>query len=401
MLQFARYTQGEPELIELINLARAVFKEESHEAMIINASKFIAFAENTKSFILSKDVYRKRVCMIIARLYFYELLSSDQVTEAFAIFFDIVDLNDSFYLEETMSCLGFDFAESLGFKKPFSADSFEFLKSIGPIATDYILYRPAKSGFYSVIENIVNALVLSSALGKTMLLDDSGDWWIYQIPFNSLFGGVFRTLGIASSLKPAELRVTKLEFPLMRHLVSILALHAPDYFKKEKHRAYQPIGYALGLHSSCEDREVVKKPIYYLRGGDKIILEAINIPRSLMLKDMRLGLRNFGSIQLLSDDWAVPDAFCAELGRPVNVVNITEPQFRGYFNRSVNPQLDIDTNSFDDLRAIINNFKLLVNSRLVIGCPSSNLINAVQWFRGKDVETRPALSIPLLRFSVL
>jgi hypothetical protein len=401
MLQFATYTSGEPELIQFINLARSIFARNSSNEMRSAAQELLDEAVRISSFLVSKDIYRTRTCLIFARLYFYSLVDESTIKYIFINFHQPADIRDSFSYEELIACLGFDLSNRLDLRRNPNNDSFSSINSLLQLDSDYVLYRPAKSGFFSVLENIVNAHVLAKAIGKELLLDESGDWWIYKIPFQNLFGGLFRSAGITSILQSANLKAVTLDFPIMRYFVASLAYEAPIYFKAQKRAFYEPLRTSLSLNSSLSDDSHKDRPLFYFRAGDKLLLESIRLPTDLVIQDMKLGLRNYGQISVLSDDWSTAQSLSDILGGGARIINLTEPQFRGYFSKSVNPQLPIDTNSIDDIRAIINNFTYMVQSAFVVGCPSSNLVNAAQWCRPEQPRYLQLSSLPALMYSVL
>lgn len=401
MLQFATYTSGEPELIHFINLARSIFARNSLSEMRIAAQDLLEEAVRVRSFLVSKDNYRIRTCLIFARLYFYSLVDESTIRYIFINFHLPADIRDSFSYEELIACLGFDLSSQLEIPRNCNDDSFNSINTLRQLDTDYVLYRPAKSGFFSVLENIVNAHILAKAIGKELLLDESGDWWIYKIPFQNLFGGLFRSAGITSILHSANMKALRLDFPVMRHLVASLAFEAPTYFRAQKRALYQPLGSSLSLNANLKDASHKDRPLFYFRAGDKLLLESIRLPTDFVIQDMKLGLRNYGAISVLSDDWSTAESLSDILGGGAKVINLTEPQFRGYFSKSVNPQLPIDTNSIDDIRAILNNFTYMVQSAFVVGCPSSNLVNAAQWCRPEPPRYLQLSSLPALMYSVL
>jgi len=401
VLQFATYTSGEPELIQFINLARSIFARNSSREMIIAAQELLNEAVRIRPFLVSKENYRTRTCLIFARLYFYSLVDESTIKYIFVNFYQPADIRDSFSYEELIACLGFDLSSQLELRRSRDNDSFNSINSLIQLDSDYLLYRPAKSGFFSVIENIINAHVLAKAIGKELLLDESGDWWIYKIPFQNLFGGLFRSAGITSLLRSENMSAIRIEFPVMRYYVASLAYEAPIYFKAQKRAFYQTLGRSLSLNSSLNDDSHKDRPLFYFRAGDKLMLESIQLPTDLVIQDMKLGLRNYGEISVLSDDWSSAESLSNILGGGTRIINLTEPQFRGYFSKSVNPQLPIDTNSFDDIRAIINNFTYMVQSAFVVGCPSSNLVNAAQWCRPEQPRYLQLSSLPTLMYSVL
>jgi hypothetical protein len=401
VLQFATYTSGEPELNQFINLSRSLFARNSLIEMRSAAQELLEEAVRIRLFLVSKDIYRIRTCLIFARLYFYDLVDESTIKYIFSNFYQPADIRDSFSYEELIACLGFDFSSQLDIRRNHNNDLFDSINPLRQNDSDYVLYRPAKSGFFSVLENIVNAHILAEAIGKKLLLDESGDWWIYKIPFQNLFGGQFRSAGITSLLQSTNLKAVRLDFPVMRYFAALLAFEAPIFFKTQKRALYQPLCTSLSLNSNLKDTSHKDRPLFYFRAGDKLLLESIRPPTDFIIKDMKLGLRNYGKISILSDDWSTAKSLGDILGGGANVINLTEPQFRGYFSKSVNPQLPIDTNGLDDIRAIINNFTYMVQSAFLVGCPSSNLVNAVQWCRPESPRYLQLSSLPGMMYTVL
>ena len=232
--------------------------------------------------------------------------------------------------------------------------------------------RPGKSGFFSVIENILNALFIARVHKKKLYVSlEEGEWWIYDcdirkiLTFDDLI--FLRTTKALSSL----LRFKKQEF-YRKYFFSNIERMGNDY-TRNKILAYETI--TQNLRAMHPVNTSTSNTVIYLRQGDKATLEDMKWDTGYQIDLLTNDKTSVYSI--LSDD--IP-ALRKNLPLRPNVI-LDEDDNSGYHFGFERP------NEHDE---IIRKFLLMVDSSELIGDPGSNLINACAWAR-KSLGKTPLL----------
>jgi len=368
MNQFGRVTyQGQPDYIKSMN-----FVESFKLIYSINESNHGIIREA-----VSENLAIGKAALIYARLYFWGFV---KITDLIRVLKERLSNNNfnqlgMFERQELELCLGHELLSaflnetvtSISDILNLTNDSISVKEKEKNRAEEVWCYIPPPTGFFSVIENIIYAKFICKTNNKIFKLDMAHNWWKYPIPFMEFIDSNLATeynLNVKSDyyLTWDVLRETLAKIPPERY--EDLAKFKFSEYKKIKgtlQSFYSSLNRpTLGMQDGC---------ICYIRGGDKILLETITTPKEFLHYDInRLAALDI-PIYLLSDDFSLAENIKNEV-KVNNIKNITKKIFNGYF---------LQSNSIDDVHAILENYIILSNTRFNLSCPSSNLVNSANW----------------------
>jgi hypothetical protein len=329
----------------------------------------------------NRDKYKAtlRYHLINSRLFMWGIVGTDIGLEARSYAIANYPNLDNYSRHEFLGCLERLNIESSdcfnqfkrltkgGFELNFLHGNFQ-AESDKPVS----LFKPRKSGFFSVIENIIVALFIAEQDGVVLMLPPEKDWWPYEVSFHQIFGN---SLGLKYD-KNISLE-SSIDFDAAREKVAYLGLDDANVFYVHKRKIYNVI-YNLVL-KYLSGLEIIEQgiPIYFVRAGDKLELETVLPPMNLVEKSLLSVLDKFGSIGIISDDYVHAEKLRLRLNH-IGVYNLTSKNCYGH-------ELSTST-SENDVITILKNFVLLRQSPVALSCPSSNLVNAAHWARKSDEQ---------------
>lgn len=232
-----------------------------------------------------------------------------------------------------------------------------------------VIYRPGKSGFFSVVENIINVQIYASITGKKVLIDLDGDWWVYKVKFEDIFDcfaykkSFFQKI-FFKKIKQDEARDWFFNL-------------SPDFwhdYEEKKSEIYKSIYISLKkflpiTSSSLLENHNLKPDIsIYIRRGDKIGLEDICLPDKDIINNIYNISGEFTNVYLLSDDTSWLKSNFSNLPQ----VSFDDDCSSGYFFGN-----ESDTDHLD----IIRKYLRMINSSQFSADTGSNLINAIVYTR--------------------
>jgi hypothetical protein len=257
-------------------------------------------------------------------------------------------------------------------------------------ADEVWVYSPPPTGFFSIIENIILAQFLCALQKKAFRLDERFElWWRYPVPFRDLFQGLFGPQPVASD-KP----VKYIGWNTVREIMASAGpslLQAYANFKHEEYKAVKMVLRDWLSRNGGEVGDLSDAAIYYIRGGDKLVLETMVPPAHVVESDFGSLYRNSARFLVLSDDYQLAQEFVQRFAAP-QLENITEQKFKGYF---------VQSNTVDDVRAIARNYLTLASVKYSMSCPSSNLVNAAHFSNSKLQLLVNLNSTPLQKYGYL
>ena len=385
MRQFGNlYCKNDPEIVRF--LEEFASQGMSSGLSICKLRELVRNSENPKNRLL-----------IYVRMFFWGYIGYDEAIEDLEKHLSAENFNafDAFERTEIATCLGPRLTSILSGIDIFDAKYYREFPAKSNSAAEVLIedeiwrYIPPPTGFFSVIENIVLAKFLCKLHGKTFSLDtDFHKWWRYPVGFDELFGDVFSTDFLLTK------SVKYLPWNVARETISrfdINTLHTLSEFKVTE---YKRIKNALQNWLSTQGEKVKiskESAVYFIRGGDKLILETMPTPTTVVETDFDYVLKKSDNFMVLSDDYALANDFADRFGAS-KIVNMTERKCGGYF---VN-----DVSTRDDVRTIITNYIILSSVRYSMSCPSSNLTNSAHW-SNENLISLDLKSTPLLRYVFL
>jgi hypothetical protein len=242
---------------------------------------------------------------------------------------------------------------------------------------------PSFSGLFSTIESIFLLWFFATEIrGGTLVLAPERYWWRYEIPFRDIFGSFFSII--------MEEDVANVSWVPRSELFQWFQSSEPDV-KKKFHNfkcANYPIIISIFNNYFLQSGEKQLTPvdaIVFIRGGDKIDQETVPFPEQLVLEELQ-HLQSHGRVGLLSDDWTLANQYSSKLPY---VVNLTQTDSSGHYLGRCRTKADVIK--------IIQNMLALCLTPVAVGCPSSNLINAANYYRrgtGRDVYKSDLFPVP-------
>jgi hypothetical protein len=353
---------------------------------------------NTIRELIKTDLNFHHRLLIYVRMVFWGYITQDEARDDIANRFNISKFNasSSFDRTEIASCLGprlttefanIDIQQAIRYQDCFDA---EYLVSKDYDGDEIWIYTPPATGFFSVVENIILAKFLCTLHRKIFKLDtDYGKWWRYPVPFSDIFQDQFLDDDHSDSRQ-----VKYLTWNIARDIATSLdftTLQALARFKREEYASVkrrlknwlEGFGESISLpHESA---------VFFIRGGDKLVIETIPPPTHTIEIDCEFLLRKSEDFMVLSDDFKLAQNFSEKFGKS-KIKNITEDGLNGYFVNNMS--------SIQNVRTIIRNYLIISSAKYSMSCPSSNLVNSAHWSNPglKPIDLR---STPLQRYVFL
>jgi len=235
------------------------------------------------------------------------------------------------------------------------------------LTNSHLYALPSYSGFFSTIESILLLWFFATVInGKTLVLAPEKYWWGYEVRFEDIFGSL-----VAIAREEDASKVSWIPRDSVFQWFKNSEWEKKKIFHKFKCTKYPIIVSILNnyfIHYSGIEVMPVDV-IMFIRGGDKVDQETVPFPEKLVLKELQQ-LQHNGRVGLLSDDWALANQYAMKL--PF-VENLTHSDSSGHFFGSCRTK--------NDVMKIIQNVLALCLAPVAVGCPSSNLINAVNYYR--------------------
>ncbi len=262
-----------------------------------------------------------------------------------------------------------------------------------PVAED-LLYVPRRSGFFSIIENLLNALFFCKKNNVRLVVPPEIYWWPYPLELKGFFEGA---IGQGDLIWGGATARAGLDFNVPRQFLRCIGRQDLEAFFKFKEEFYATFLMrsleVLSLFNGSQLLRQIGSSVLYLRAGDKIVLETVRVPDQILEDAVAEVIRHSSSPLFVISDSHCEAQKLSSAFPGGEVVNITPKSFEGYFHRK-------DENSLQDCLAILRNFCLLARSPVAVSCPSSNLVNAACWARVGKRETRVAHSkyVPVYRY---
>lgn len=253
-----------------------------------------------------------------------------------------------------------------------------------------IIYTPVKSGFFSIIENIINAKVIAELNNFEIIVNLNKNWWPYKIPFETIFKESFQFTETIDEINNSS-------FIYFRNSFKNLSINSWNQYEKCKINNYKNIfntlknfAYSNKIHVN-DSLNTTNFLHLYIRRGDKLILEDINYSTEILKNNLAYVSSGYERIKIYSDDmvWVKN-----------NLSNINS---NVYFDNALGNGYIFGNENFDDDKEIIRKYLDLSVTDNFTGDVGSNLVNAIAYTRlannKKELITCnlfPASKIPLI-----
>jgi hypothetical protein len=304
-----------------------------------------------------------RLPLFIARLYYwgkvdFNLAKKYLPKELPTNFFERQELTGCMGLEHSHNLWGVDYNTYQIYQgKPTQPDVYFSQDYDG-----YLVYKPPHSGFFSNLENLINASWTAHRSKKKLLVSNAHFWWSYIPSYEDVFGDVWETT-------KEERSEAVLDFAAMRHdILHEQRTNVIDEFMSYKIHMYQKIYKCMFRQQKVVNFDS-NNGIFYLRGGDKVMVETIHPPTDLLKRNLIDLKRRVESRVVLSDEWALAEKYAQ---MDTGVRNITKRTQNGYYH---------NWKECVDAQVVFDNFYMMCNATELVACPSTNFINAVMWNR--------------------
>jgi hypothetical protein len=341
----------------------------------------------------------RRVLLIAARLMRWGVWGQEEMLSHIGSNLDPASLQKLGWWDrqELINCLGASLSSQyLGLSQQdihtYAGENQTFLHA--PSFQESWVYTPQPSGFFSIVENIVTAAYFACMQGKNLIIDDVSPWWTYPISFNSIFGGQFRYL---SEHKGGTL--SGFDFAWLRqHFIGSIATSVGSL----QHFTSFKLGFYSSLHAEllsylqstgCSVDRPQNYAALFLRGGDKLATESVDIPLGIVLEDCRAVMRDTDTLIVMSDDYQLAERVGQRLLKG-SFQNLSRKNRSGYY---FGQPLDKS-----DLHELLTFYLLLSDAKYSLGCASANLINAANWSNSHSFAYKVFLSsCPVHRYFLI
>jgi hypothetical protein len=296
-----------------------------------------------------------------------------------------------FELTEVASCA----SAILRRNDPLECDFATFLKAISTekeakdlnffneFENNKIHYMPRRSGFFSTIENIINAAFYASNQNSMLALPPQNHWWPYPLDIANLLQMTpLRSLISFDNQNPNRY----ITFDQPRQFIRGTSSEKLGKFARWKHLIYsdmlEEIQRSLGPSMSQEILESIGQPVLFIRGGDKLDYETVQIPDPIV-GDMlnSVSCCQAEKIAIISDSFELSKNMSKKFSNhPLKV--LTPPSQTGYFHSK-------HMNSSEGTKIMLAYFCLIAQSPIPISDPSSNLVNAAHWAKFSPLVIHP------------
>ncbi len=232
-----------------------------------------------------------------------------------------------------------------------------------------LVYRPHPSGFFSVIENISLAAHIAALRGQQLLIDLDGGWWRYPIPFQAIFrtGFSYCQQYPAQRLSEQHIDIRTLRAFFFSNQGSLVA-----GYTRAKAEFYRQVAQQVRAFCAGATRDTAGGACVFVRRGDKLMTEAIEIPAVSHLRQLSELAARHGSVALLSDDARWSATMAERAGQP-GIRDATPKGGTGY--------VFLQGASEAGTIAIMQNYLALVDADAAYGDASCNLVNAASLSR--------------------
>jgi hypothetical protein len=254
-----------------------------------------------------------------------------------------------------------------------------------------IIYQPVASGFFSVIENIVNAKIFCDVHRSRFHVKLSGGWWKYHDPFNDMVDCFDYQI---PAFHPIETKSYS-QAEMRKWFFSLSVDQYPEYNRRKiiiYRKIYNSLkNYLEKNHIQWNMHLKDTSAGVYLRKGDKILLEDVNIPDENLIRYLSTKLQRYDSVYISSDDvlWAKE-----QFSKIHPAIMFDDSTTDGYFFGKESATDHID---------IVKKYLRLSSTNVLIGDVGSNLVNAIAYNRIFDglpsIDTDdffPTAEIPLI-----
>ena len=293
-----------------------------------------------------------------------------------------------FYAQEIVACLGMERAcsfynlsdEQYFFYLGFLHDD-DPLPSFVP--SGIMVYQPRNSGFFSTLENLIVAAYVARLSNKTLVIDNTYDWWNYEESFGDIFRNAFNSKLISVLPNNAE----AIHFDSMRDFIFKGGEVYLQQFYKFKIHMYGNILRDIRRYYKGELFNIERAGLMFVRGGDKANIEAPVQPWEHYKRDLTDLSRRVSRMAVLSDQHTT--AAYARAG--TSAINLTPTDHNGYhhvFGRKVS------------CLPILKNYLALVDCLESVSCPSANLVNAAHWSRSNETFSYNTYN-PVYRYALI
>ena len=357
---------------------------------------------NFIKFGIKKNPKIGKALLVAVRLYYWKYINHDELRALLDERLDLVNFTnaDLWEKQEIFHCLGSDFLntfftwehpwrilESYGTTQDYNFNSID-----ADWQNDWC-YSPPPTGFFSVIENIIIAKFFFSLHKRKFRISPPENWWRYPIDFYSIFEKFCPN-------DPSGL--DDIRYISWKDIRDNFRYLHPSYYeilKKYKVDQYSEVKSLIKIFISNRAKEYsfnfpdhVNSCIYFVRGGDKTVLETIDMPSELLMLDLVEAQEKYKKIAILSDDYIIAQDIVNKFGNS-SIYNITDKNKNGYYINKLHSSADVF--------AILNNYLLLSETIMSLSCPSSNLVNSAHWSNESAVHSMPLHSVPVRRLLYL
>lgn len=240
-----------------------------------------------------------------------------------------------------------------------------------PETRGFYIFRPVSSGFFSIVENIVNAKIQAAVRGHKLMIDLGGGWWPYKDKFQHIFKGAFEYYSGSFS----NIFAKRMNFYKSRQWFLNLPKEYWAHYEILKAETYKSIyadimSYAADSNLISNDMDYQYSELgVYIRRGDKIDLESLDITKEVLKQHFSYLSNKFTSCYLSSDDVAWVKQNFTESFQQLSWDDVNTA---GYF---------YGRESSIDHQEIIKKYIKLASCGQMCADVGSNLINAIAYTR--------------------
>jgi hypothetical protein len=391
----------------MMQFGAALYKDDSQNTEILEFIQIMKLGKKLPTEIIEKfrhltrqSLQLGRSVLIYSRLYFWGYINFDEAVQDLSNLLGSENFHklDAYERTEIASCLGprltsqltgIDIKELIDYKITAQEEAvYNF--PIEYESDEIWHYTPPPSGFFSIVENILIAKFICHMHRKIFRLDRNFQrWWRYPVPFNEIFPEMFER-NYSSVEKP----IRYMQWNVARDIMKNASYDVLKYYSKYKNEEYKKVKNQLKIWLNSQGESIKTSEhsaIFYIRGGDKLVLETINPPAHLIEEDFNQIFNISDHFMVLSDDFQLADDFRIKFGNS-KIENITNNKYNGYFIA--------DDSSVDEVQQIIKNYMVISSVKYSMSCPSSNLVNSAHWSNDR-LQMIPLKSSPVSRYRYL
>jgi hypothetical protein len=377
MLQFNIYRSAEEQELfwnDYLILRDFLGKFNTAHQMMVNHNQIIYHLEKHQS---------QRYLLIASKLFSWGVLPEDFSINYLNKNLPILNSNSLSYWElqelvENFKSLNIKILSDLHYKYNLNCELGQQKDKLALQISDnpqqFIVYKPIRSGFFSIIENIILARSVLLTLGYNIVVDDSYEWWPYPVSFKTIFKDSFNYLsdGDLGAVNFVDLGFVRTEL-----LPKLLLQH--EYIQKLivlKSFFYEQIYYDISnyLPLIFNGNHFNQSLSIFIRMGDKIEKEILQMPVDLIIEDATK--HKYNDIYILGDHFGIGEIVANEL-KGINLIN---KDMKGY-NINEIPKI----NGFHEM---LKFYLIASNTKHVISSASINLVNASLWTSQHDRSYR-------------